>query len=46
MATDGVIAPVTPGVPGFTELEEHDWNLSWPGWDLLLQVGGTMMAAQ
>ncbi len=42
---DAAIAPVRPGVPGFAELEENAWNLCWPGWDLMLRVAETMLAA-
>ncbi len=42
-ATDGVMAPARGGVPGFAELEEQGWNLSWPGWDLWLCAAENMM---
>ena len=42
---DGVVAPVIPGVPGFDELEENNWNLLWPGWNCIRAVAETMCAA-
>lgn len=42
---DGVIAPVRPGVPGFEELENNNWSIYWAGWDLMLDVARSMVAA-
>jgi ABC-type Fe3+ transport system substrate-binding protein len=41
---EGVLAPVREGITGFEELEENNWNLYWPGWDLMLEVARTMLA--
>ncbi len=43
MLRDGALAPVISGITGFAELEERNWKLYWPGWELFLRVAEDML---
>ncbi|MDR2503894.1 MAG: ABC transporter substrate-binding protein [Deltaproteobacteria bacterium] len=43
MAAEGMLAPIHPQAKGFAELEDNNWKMLWPGWNLLFEIARDMI---